>query len=1296
MNLFVPTAVRTASKAVASLALVLPGLWLAPAAIAQTSYENYTFITLAGQQPSGWCDGTGSAARFNAPFAVAADTEGNCYVADCYNHTVRKVSAGGVVTTLAGLAGNPGAANGAGHAANFNYPRGMAVDSGGNAYAADFQSHTIRKITPAGLVTTLAGLAGTAGTVDGTGSAARFMYPQGLAVNASNNLYVADTGNCAIRKITPAGVVTTLAGKAGIYGTNDATKGANARFRYPYGVAVDAAGNVYVADTYSHTIRKVSQSGAVTTLAGAAGTSGTNDGAGTAARFCYPYSVAVDAQGNIYVADTSNHTIRMVTQSGAVTTLAGVGGSSGSADGASTDARFTYPCGVALAPGGSLLVADTSNQAIRQVVTNGTVTTLAGVLAGPGSADGPGTAARFNNPCGVGVDSAGNVYVSDLANNTIRRIAPGGAVTTLAGLAGSPGTNDGTGSAASFREPAGLAVDQDGNVYVAEFANHTIRKVTPAGVVTTLAGSALQSGSTNGPGTAARFFNPTGVAVDNAGNVYVADTMNDMIRKIAVDGTVSTVAGTAGSIGAQDGPAASALFGHPQGIAVDAAGNLFVADTGNAVIRKITPDGTVSTLAGKAQVSGAADGVGGAARFNQPFAIALDPQGALYVAESGNNTIRKVAADGTVTTLGGIAGVAGGVDGTGFGATFDSPEGVAVGTNGILYVSSSSSHTIRKGNPVLPDSPVVDSALGPPGTTRHLDVAHLTATSWAWSIVRCPASSTNAQLSSTSAQNPTLTPDVPDLFVVRFQGTDNLGRTAMGTVWAVAADLAPPALTITAPVSKAQITNSAYIITGSASDDVGVGSVWCRLNGGAWVQAAGTTDWRAPVNLALAQNTLRAYAVDLTGKYSHTNTVNFTFSPLLKLGASGGAGMIAPYYDGQPMVPGKTYTINATPAPGEIFVNWTDGTGHVLGTNTRLTFTMTPNLVLVANFEPNPFLPLKGTYAGLFADANADQWSTFNAGLFSATLTDKGGLTAKLQMGGATYPLSGSFSAAGTCSNWIASSAQGPLSVKLQLDLSGSQGITGVVGARTWSADLAAYRGRYSLTNRAPESAAKYTLVIPGAQDPSLEPGGYGFGTLSVDPSGNVNVSVTLGDGNKATQTTVIVGQGQDPDQWPLYLVPTSGQWMVRGWLGFVTNATDQAAVGQVSWVKAPKASDKLYAGGFHFSGGLDVSESPYSSVTGTAALGWTQGELDLTGGNLPSALAYGVQLGANNKLGGTTNKTLSLTITSTSGTFLGSVPGPAGKTLSVSGVVLQNQNAGFGLFLGQTQSGSVRMGGPQ
>jgi sugar lactone lactonase YvrE len=295
---------------------------------------------------------------------------------------------------------------------------------------------------------------------------------------------------------------------------------------------VDAAGAVYLADQSNHTIRKITASGVATTLAGAALNPGTADGTGSAARFKYPYGVAIDGSGVLYVSDQYNHTIRKITPAGLVTTLAGLPGYHGSANGMGTAARFHNPAGVAVDAAGNVYVADQSNHAIRKITPAGLVTTLAGQAFSPGSADGAGSTARFENPAGIAVDAAGMVYVADQDNRTIRKITPAGVVTRLAGQTGLSGSRDTVALYARFRFPAGVAVDAAGTLYVADRFNHTIRMVPTVGRVSTLAGNPQLVGSSNGTGSAARFNCPMGVAVDGTGAVYVADQSNHTVRVI--------------------------------------------------------------------------------------------------------------------------------------------------------------------------------------------------------------------------------------------------------------------------------------------------------------------------------------------------------------------------------------------------------------------------------------------------------------------------------------------------------------------------------------------------------------------------------------------------------------------------------------------------------------------------------------------------------------------------------------------------------------------------------------------
>jgi FG-GAP-like repeat/NHL repeat len=685
--------IRPALGLVISSSLILGPLF----AKAQSNYATpYTFTTLAGVAPGGSADGIGTAARFLNPRSVAVDGLGNIYVADTTNNTIRKITPGGVVTTLAGSAGSTGSADGTGSAARFNRPYGIAVDPTGNIYVADYGNGAIRKITAASVVTTFArSIVYTSGVPAGIA-----LYS--IAADSVGNVYAADSGT--VQKITPAGVATTLAGVVGSYGSVDGT-GSAARFNSVAGIAVDGTGNVYVADSINQTVRKITSTGIVTTVAGAAGATGGLDGTGSSARFYNPSGLAVDQVGNIYVADSNNDTIRKIAPDGDVTTLAGLAQVPGSANGVGTNAKFFGPSGPAVDSLGNIYVADSGNDTIRRITPDGNVTTFAGTPSNSvGSSDGTGTMARFYSPSSVATDSMGNVYVGD-GNATIRKITSAGVVSTLAGTAGNWGALDGTGGSAEFYGgSSGIAVDRSGNVYVADTNNHTIRKITPGGVVTTLAGLAQNSGSTDGSGSAARFHFPNGVAVDGEGTVYVADTGNNTIRKISPAGVVTTFAGSVGNFGLVDGAGSAARFGQnsPTGLAVDVLGNVYAADSGNDTIRKITPAGVVTTLAGKPQDQGSTDGIGIAARFFFPQGLAVDGAGNVYVTEAYNYAIRKVNSFGVVTTLAGRPSMYGSADGTGSAALFSFPDGIAVDGSGNLYVADYYNNTILKGVPVVP------------------------------------------------------------------------------------------------------------------------------------------------------------------------------------------------------------------------------------------------------------------------------------------------------------------------------------------------------------------------------------------------------------------------------------------------------------------------------------------------------------------------------------------------------------------------------------------------------------------
>ncbi|UPT69690.1 MAG: T9SS type A sorting domain-containing protein [Flavobacterium sp. JAD_PAG50586_2] len=658
---------------------------LTPTNSAGAVIERTNVATIAGNGTSGFADGTTASPKFYNPTGIAIANSGNMYIADSQNHCIRKITPSGFVSTLAGT-GVAGFANGNGDVAQFNTPYSIAVDASENVYVIETNSHAIRKITATGIVTTFAGNQSNSGFLDGQNNAALFASPKGLDVDASGNVYVADASNNRIRKISAAGTVTTIAGD-GTAGYLDA-QGTAAKFNNPTGVALTSSGMLYVSDTSNNRIRAISTSGLVTTLAGN-GSPAMVNGQGTAAQFNAPRAIAVDASANVYVVDYSNNRVRKITSAGLVSTLSGTG-SFGAVNGAASVATFKYPEGIAVDAAGNVFVADVTNNCIRKITSTGDTSTYAG-SATRGLENGQtGTMAMFNMPVSVAVTSAGVTYVIDDFNSCIRKVTSNGIVSTFVGNEVT-GYADGQGTSAYFNNPKGMAIDAAGNIYVADTFNNRIRKVTSSGVVTTIAGDGT-AGYLDGQGTAAKFNNPYSLTVDTAGNIYVADTKNNRIRKISPSGAVTTVAGYL-LAGYADGASNVARFRNPQGIVIDnATGILYIADTMNNRIRKIATDGTVSTFAGS--FAGYGDDQGTAAYFNSPIGITIS-SGNLFVGDYYNSVIRKIDSTGLVITYAGNNS-SDFADGIGNVASFYFPIGVTADASGDIYVADSNTQRVRK------------------------------------------------------------------------------------------------------------------------------------------------------------------------------------------------------------------------------------------------------------------------------------------------------------------------------------------------------------------------------------------------------------------------------------------------------------------------------------------------------------------------------------------------------------------------------------------------------------------------
>jgi sugar lactone lactonase YvrE len=584
------------------------------------------------------------------PPGIAVDNGGNVYVADNGNHRVRKISPDGIITTVAG-SGTAGFSGDGGPAisAQLSAVAGLAIDAAGNLLIADFSANRIRRVAADGSIATVAGTGDCGLSGDGGAAAmAQICSPTGIAPDTAGNLFIADTGNNRIRQISPDGSITT------VVATGTATS-----------VAVDQAGNLYVNDAETdgwwvwQLVKEISPSGTITTVAGlpcsgfplqppcgADGTTATKTFLGG------PLSLAVDNTGNVLVADGgdgSKRRISKVSSAGAITTMVGSCGGLPELDapdcqmpflgdgGPAIGAQLAGPAGVAVDRAGNLFIGDYANDRIRKVSTDGIITTLAGNGTFGSAGDGGPAANAQMAPYRLTLDGAGNLFFFDIPNRNIRKISPDGIISTVTVVHG----ND------YF-----VALDRASDLFIADPSNtlFAIAEVSPAGSIRTIAGGACGiypcSGflGDGGPATSAELSGAQGVAVDAAGNIFIADSQDHRIRKVTPDGIITTVAGNSplpgpGGFSGDGGPAVNAQLYYPIDVAVDGAGNLYIADYENHRIRRVSPDGIISTIAGNGTPGYSGDGgPATSASLTWPSALAVDGAGNIYVV--GNNAIR--------------------------------------------------------------------------------------------------------------------------------------------------------------------------------------------------------------------------------------------------------------------------------------------------------------------------------------------------------------------------------------------------------------------------------------------------------------------------------------------------------------------------------------------------------------------------------------------------------------------------------------------------------------------------------
>ncbi|HVU17394.1 MAG TPA: FG-GAP-like repeat-containing protein [Candidatus Didemnitutus sp.] len=638
-----------------------------------------------------YADAIGGVPLFDNPRSVAIGSDGNLYVADGGNNVIRKVTPAGVVTTLAGVAGEYASQDGTGAAARFNGTYRIGADANGNLYVWDV-SYTvgskvamgIRKVTMTGEVTTLL----RPQAYWGENSNHEWWDPESFAVDAAGNCYIHDANHGSFCKVLPTGEVIVLATQ---FSANISSAGP---------MAVDGQGNLFAVVGLASII-KITPSGQISTVLGASQGVAYNGPNG-------PFQVGafaglcVDASGNLFATDSQHSGVYKITPGGSLSLVAGGYLHGAVVDGNGAQAGFGLTQGLTIDTTGNLFVGDQST--IRKIQLDGTVSTIAGCSPQQGARDGVGTTIAFAQPAGMAVDGTGNVFVADRGNHVVRKILPGGIVTTFAGRIGVAGEQDGPGASATLNTPADLALDAAGNLYVTEYSS--VRKITPDGTVTTLAGVPGQVGYSDGTGAAARFNGLGGMVVDGSGNLIIADGNNSMLRQITSAGVVTTLFGAAGLRGTGDGVGSAAQIWLPGSIAADGSGSYFFIDGG--AIRKFTPGGAVTTLFAASGGTQVVDGNATTARFMSPCDLAVAPDGALLVSES-EGVIRRIDAAGNVTTVAGMfPGRAGASDdGSGSAARFSSIASIALDAQYNLIVVNSGGRVVVRGQPQQGEIPAV-------------------------------------------------------------------------------------------------------------------------------------------------------------------------------------------------------------------------------------------------------------------------------------------------------------------------------------------------------------------------------------------------------------------------------------------------------------------------------------------------------------------------------------------------------------------------------------------------------------
>jgi hypothetical protein len=665
-----------------------------------------TLSVVAGRRIYNLGPGPATRASLSAPGRVAVDSHGDLFIADSGNNVVEEVTPTGKLSVVAGVVDRAGLAKpGRATSSKLDDPCAVAVDALGDLFIADWGNFVVEKVTPAGRLSVIAGVVGKPGLpTPGPAIHSEIWEPGGVAVDPHGDVFITDEGNEVVEKVTPAGRLSVVAGVFAwppVQGPPTPGPATSSKLDSPIGVAVDAREDLFIGDHFNDVVEEVTPAGRLSVVAGNGRAGPPKPGPATSSDLDVPAGVAVDAHGDLFIADEGNDVVEKVTPAGRLSVIAGVVGKAGPpTPGSSTASRLAEPTGLALDAHGDLFIADTGNDVVEKVTPAGRLSLVAGVPDRGPPTPGPATSSELEEPSGVAMDFHGDLFIADSGNSVVEKVTPAGRLSVVAGVVGKAGSpTPGPATSSELDRPTGVAVNAHGDLFIADQLNNVVEEVTPAERLSVVAGVVGKSGRpTSGPATGSRLDDPTGVAVDTHGDLFIADFDNLVVEEVTPAGKLSVVAGEIGKAGSlTPGPATATKLDGPGGVAVDTRGDLFIADYGHDVIEQVTPAGRLSVVAGSGKLGPPTPGPANSSDLDESWGVAVDAHGELFIADYGNNVVEEVTPAGRLSVIAGVVGRVGPpTPGRATSSALNAPFAVAVNAHGDLFIADEGNNDVEQ------------------------------------------------------------------------------------------------------------------------------------------------------------------------------------------------------------------------------------------------------------------------------------------------------------------------------------------------------------------------------------------------------------------------------------------------------------------------------------------------------------------------------------------------------------------------------------------------------------------------